>query len=171
MKQKIVSILKQVLVFLVLVFLMTLVLDWFRSPSYPDNFVKQKFTTITGKQYTLNELSQEKPLLVYVWASWCSICRLTTPSVSELYNDGYNVISIAMRSGDDNKILAYLDKKDISIPVINDSKGHLMRAWKVAVTPTFIIIDKGQVIYSTTGWTSKLGLKLRLMAVGLVNKV
>ncbi|WVD63289.1 hypothetical protein RHO15_07325 [Utexia brackfieldae] len=68
-------------------------------------------TTTTGDNVTLMALSQDKPLLVYMWASWCVICRLTTPTVGLLAAEGYNVVSIALRSGDDNKISAYLAKK------------------------------------------------------------
>ena len=101
-------------------------------------------------------------MLVYFWASWCGVCRYTTPSVAKLAAQGGNVLSVALRSGDDQQVAAWLAAKRLSLPVVNDPAGELAARWQVGVTPTFVIIDKGKVAQSTTGWTSYWGMKLRL---------
>lgn len=161
----------QGLIALVLIFVISTALDWLRAPTFPDDFMQHPFTTIEGDTVTFNQLSQDKPLLVYIWASWCSICRLTTPSVGNLSADEYNVISIALRSGDEASIRTYLGKKQIRLPVINDDRGELSRAWDIAATPTFIFIHKGKVSYSMTGWTSEWSLKLRLALISLMDSI
>ena len=112
-------------------------------------------------------LSQERPLLIYVWATWCSICRYTTPAVNQLAEEGGNVVSIAMRSGDNAKLARWVDKKQLKMPVINDENGALSQAWQVSVTPTLVIVSKGNVVSTTTGWTSYWGLKIRMWWAGL----
>ena len=112
-------------------------------------------------------LSEQKPLLVYVWATWCNVCRFTSPSVNKLAEQGGNVVSIAMRSGDDRRLAQWMHKKDLTMPVINDPRGELVQRWQVSVTPTLVVIDKGQPVSATTGWTSYWGMKLRLWWAGI----
>ncbi|MCG4788825.1 protein disulfide oxidoreductase, partial [Roseburia faecis] len=44
----------------------------------------------------------------------------------------------------------------------NDERGDLAARWQVSVTPSFLIVKDGKVVSTTTGWSSGLGLKLRL---------
>ncbi|MNT86119.1 hypothetical protein D3C72_2263670 [compost metagenome] len=53
------------------------------------------------------------------------------------------------------------------MPVVNDPRGKLSAQWQIGVTPTLVFISKGQVVQSTTGWTSYWGMKLRLWWAGL----
>ncbi|MGG5840505.1 redoxin domain-containing protein, partial [Huaxiibacter chinensis] len=98
------------------------------------------------KTHDIAALSQDRPLLIYVWATWCSICRFTTPSVDKLAKEGGNVVSIALRSGDDAKLARWVEKKQLSMPVINDKNGALSQQWQVSVTPTLIMVSKGEVV-------------------------
>lgn len=142
------------------------VMDSWRAPQAPLAFADQPLHTLDGQEVTLNTLSQDRPLLVYFWASWCGICRFTTPTVAEMAQEGGNVIGIALRSGDDEKVQRYLQAKHYQMPLVNDPQGRLSANWQVSVTPTLVIIDKGQVVSSTTGFTSGWGMKLRLWWAG-----
>lgn len=120
------------------------------------------FTLLDGQQTSLAALSQDQPLLVYYWASWCGVCRFTNPTVQTLFADGKNVLSVALRSGDDPQQHPNMAKKGFTLATLNDPQGQLATRWQVHVTPTFLIIKKGQLISTTSGWTSSLGLRLRL---------
>ncbi|EFE95541.1 protein disulfide oxidoreductase [Serratia odorifera] len=137
-------------------------MDTLRAPQAPDAFAEQQLATLDGSAVSLAQLSQQRPLLVYFWASWCGVCRYTTPSVAKLAALGDNVLSVALRSGDDVQVAEWLAGKRLSLPVVNDPNGALAAQWQIGVTPTLVIIDKGKVVQSTTGWTSYWGMKLRL---------
>jgi len=137
-------------------------MDFLRAPQAPADFGHQSLQTLDGQTFTLNEKSQQQPLLVYFWATWCGVCKFTTPNVGKLSANGGNVVSVALRSGDGEKIERYLQGKKITMPVINDPRGEISSAWDIGVTPTFVVIDKGRVLSTTTGWTSYWGMKLRL---------
>ncbi|HEJ9094577.1 TPA: protein disulfide oxidoreductase [Serratia odorifera] len=137
-------------------------MDTLRAPQAPDAFAEQQLATLDGSAVSLAQLSQQRPLLVYFWASWCGVCRYTTPSVAKLAALGDNVLSVALRSGDDVQVAEWLVGKRLSLPVVNDPNGALAAQWQIGVTPTLVIIDKGKVVQSTTGWTSYWGMKLRL---------
>ncbi|MCV2532784.1 protein disulfide oxidoreductase [Enterobacter wuhouensis] len=141
--------------------------DRYRQPTLPDNFSAMPMQSIDGTTYDLTALSQERPLLIYVWATWCSICRFTTPSVDKLAGEGGNVVSIAMRSGDDAKLERWREKKQLTMPIVNDVNGALSQQWQVSVTPTLVIVSKGNVVSTTTGWTSYWGMKMRMWWAGV----
>lgn len=141
--------------------------DYYRQPALPADFSATPMHSIEGKLFDLTALTQERPMLIYVWATWCSICRFTTPSVNKLAGEGGNVVSIALRSGDDAKLARWVEKKQLIMPVINDARGTLSQQWQVSVTPTLVIVSKGNVVSTTTGWTSYWGMKLRMWWAGV----
>lgn len=110
----------------------------------------------------LHAISQQKPLLLYVWATWCGVCRYTTPSVASLAADSGNVLTVALRSGDNVTLEKWLTRKKMTLPTVNDPSGQLARQWDIQVTPTLVVISQGEVKSVTTGWTSSWGMRLRL---------
>jgi thiol-disulfide isomerase/thioredoxin len=140
----------------------SLAVDYFRQPALPQNFSATPLQTLDGMTLDLNAMSQQKPLLLYVWATWCGVCRYTTPSVASLAADGGNVVTVALRSGDNATLEKWLAKKKMTAPTVNDHSGQLARQWDVQVTPTLVVISQGEVKSVTTGWTSGWGMRLRL---------
>ena len=147
-----------VVVLLTIVFLM----DWWRAPKMPTAFDSTQLHTLDGQAVALSSLSEDRPLLLYFWASWCGVCRYTTPSVAQLVGEGENVMTIALRSGEPQDVTRWLAQKKIHLPVVNDASGELSRNWQIGVTPTLVVLYKGEVVSSTTGWTTLWGMKLRL---------
>ncbi len=136
-------------------------MDWLRSPDLPADVAQQPLTSLQG-EINLAELSREQPVLVYVWATWCGVCKLTTPSVAALSQQGTQVVSVALRSGNDARVTTWLEKKGLRSIVVNDEYGALSQRWQINATPTFIVLHQGKVISTNSGWTSSWGLKLRL---------
>ena len=118
--------------------------------------------SVQGEAVDLLAMSQEKPVLVYFWATWCSVCSTVSPSV-DFVSDGYQVVTIALSSGADERVQRYLGAKDYDFTVINDEKGLISREWGISVTPTLFVIDKGEVSSVTTGFTSPFGMWARLL--------
>lgn len=150
------------LVLLLLLSAVLLLLDGWRAPQLPATFDSAPLRTLDGSTVTLGSLSEERPLLLYFWASWCGVCRFTTPDVALLAAEGANVMTVALRSGDEQRVAGWLEKKKVALPVINDEQGALSGSWQINVTPTLVVLYKGEMVSSTTGWTSYWGMKLRL---------
>lgn len=136
-------------------------MDWLNRPQLPDDLARQPLASMQG-EVSLAALSQQRPVLVYVWATWCGVCKLTTPTVAALSQQGAEVVSVALRSGDDAHVATWLQKKGVQGIAVNDARGSLAQRWQISATPTFIVLYQGRVISTTSGWTSSLGLKLRL---------
>ncbi len=122
-------------------------------------------TLINGESIDLQALSTDQPVLVYFWGSWCSICTIVSPAINEIAQD-YRVVTIALTSGSDQRIKAYLKANNLDFAVVNDKKGHFSQHWKVSITPSIFIIQNGEIRSITTGYTSKLGLQFRLWWYG-----
>jgi len=157
---------RELLILLLIVLAVVMAMDWLRAPQAAVAFDAQALTTLSGERVSLAQRSRDKPLLVYFWASWCGVCRFTTPYVARLAEEGGNVLTVALSSGDDLQVEQWLARKRLTLPVVNDPHGELSAQWQVGVTPTLVVISQGKVVQSTTGWTSYWGMKLRLWWAG-----
>lgn len=117
--------------------------------------------TLKGDWLDINKMSQDKPVLIYFWATWCSVCDLVSPSVNWL-SDSHQVVSIAITSGPNKRLKQYIQYKDYHFPVINDEKGLISQQWGVTATPSVVIVNKGAIASITTGASTPIGLWLRL---------
>lgn len=141
----------------------SMVVDWYRKPNIADfSFSAQNLKTVSNQTIDLKNLSESnQTLLVYVWGSWCGICRYTSPAVEKLYQEGVPAIGIALESGNKNEVVTYMHNKGLTFPVLNDEHGASAQQWGVQVTPTMLWVKHGKVVHSSAGISSYLGLKLR----------
>ncbi len=122
---------------------------------------------LDGKSFVLPD-KPAQPVLVYFWASWCPICRATQGSIESLSRDNPNVITVAMQSGNSGAVQQYMREQGVNFPVINDTEGHVSAAWGVQAVPASFIIDKdGKIRYVEIGYTTEIGLRIRLWLAGL----
>ena len=119
-------------------------------------------TTIAGKPYTL-PAHPAQPVLVHFWATWCPICRAEQSSIVAIAHDHPNVITVAMQSGKPEEVAKYMHEQGIDFPVVNDTDSRLSNAWGVRGVPaSFIIAPDGTIRFIEVGYTTGLGLRLRL---------
>lgn len=103
-----------------------------------------------------------KPVLLHFWASWCGICRFEHGSIDSIAED-HQVITIMTRSGTEAEALQYLAENKISARVILDEDGELADSYKVRGVPASFIIDAdGNITDVEIGYSSELGLRLRM---------
>lgn len=153
---------KELIGLIVILFIVFTVMDFWRKPESLAPILLEPQPLATGESVSLATLSEKQPVLVYFWATWCGVCKITSPTVAELAKSGVPVISVALRSGDSERLLVGMTKKELNFPVINDINGQLANAVGISATPTFMIIDNGKMVSFTTGWTSYWGIKARL---------
>ena len=78
-------------------------------------------------------------------------------------SESFNVLTIAVNSGDDDNIKEYLSKNDLNFRFINDKDGYYSNKFNIEVYPTTLIYDKNKnLIFSDVGYTTTFGLWLRM---------
>lgn len=124
--------------------------------------------TLSGQRYTLPS-HPGKAVLVHFWAAWCPICRHEQGSIEEISkNHPDNVLTVAMQSGPSAAVSRHMREQGIEFPVLNDPDGALSRSWGVhAVPASFIIGPDGTIRFVEVGYTTGLGLRIRLWLADL----
>jgi thiol-disulfide isomerase/thioredoxin len=160
MRDKIVKYFKEILLFFLVMTIFANILSFYRS----NNLNKEALNISTvnllhDKSYVL---PKNEPILIHFWASWCPTCKVEAPNIQKI-SKSYNVLTIALKSGSDAEIEEYLKSRDLNFKVVNDIDGAITDKFSVSIFPTTIIYDKnGEVVFSDVGYTSTLGLWLRM---------
>jgi thiol-disulfide isomerase/thioredoxin len=122
---------------------------------------------LSGSAYAL-PARPGQPVLVHFWATWCPICRSEQDSIAAIAQDRPDTITVAMQSGSNAEVAKHLAAQDLHFPVLNDSDGRISSAWGVhAVPASFIISPNGRIRFVEVGYTTALGLRLRLWLAGM----
>ncbi len=161
-KQKLKHYAKELLITGALLILVANALSYFRAPDLKDDTLPQISTLLSNKELysTLDEAG--KPLLIHFWATWCPTCKLEAANIQSI-SEHYSVLTIAVKSGSDDKVNAYLKEHALDFKVINDQEGILAEQFSVPAYPTTFIYDKdGRLGFSEVGYTSTPGLYLRM---------
>ena len=122
---------------------------------------------LSGQSYVLAR-QPGKPVLVHFWASWCPICRAEQGSIQALHEQGSEVVGIALQSGSAAEVQRYMREQGTGFPTLNDPDGRIAALWGVHATPaSFILSPDGRIRFVEVGYTSGIGLRLRLWLAGL----
>lgn len=156
--------LKQGVQLLLIVALVSALADWWRSPAVPADAAQMR---LPESAQTLAQASRDETVVLYFWATWCSICRHTSPALEKLHQDGVKVVGIVLQSGSEAEVQAYLRDHNWHFATLNDPRGAVSQRWKIRATPTIVFVRGGKVRHSTSGIASYWGLKARLAAVSL----
>ena len=103
-----------------------------------------------------------KPVLVYFWATWCPICKFHKQTIEDLSQD-HTVITVASWSDDLDQIQNYFTDPRLLAMTLHDPDGELAVRYGVGAVPSFFILDSaGNIRFVERGFTSSMGLRLRL---------
>ena len=121
---------------------------------------------LDGKNFELYQ-NKNRPILVHFWASWCPVCKLEQSNIENIAKD-YPVITIAMQSGDNEELSQFMRQEKLSFKVINDERGILSQSYNIRGVPVSFIVNKDNKIeFVEVGYTTEIGLRLRLWWAGL----
>ena len=125
-----------------------------------------KATTLNGQFFELYK-NKQRPVLVHFWATWCPVCKLEQSNINNIAKDKF-VITIAMQSGHDAELKKFMNEENLTFHVINDETGALSRLYNIKGVPVSFIINKDNKIeFVEVGYSTEIGLRLRLWWAGL----
>jgi thiol-disulfide isomerase/thioredoxin len=160
MKQKLLYYTKEILTFFIVLTILTNLLSLYKSQDLNKSPLPIKSVNLLDStHYTL---PKDKPILIHFWATWCPTCKMEADNIQRL-SQSYNVLTIAVKSGNDNEISKYLKEHNLSFKVVNDKDGSLAQLFHISGYPTTFIYNKQhQLTFSEVGYTSSLGLYIRM---------
>jgi len=148
---------------LLVMFILSNIISYLRSPELESTQLpKIEAQLLDGSMF---RMEVGKPLLLHYWAVWCPTCKLEAANI-EAVSKEYNVLTIAVNSGSDSKVKAYMQEHDLNFKVINDVEGIWAKRFKVEAYPTTFIYDnKGKLRFTEVGYTTTAGLRARLKII------
>ena len=160
MKSNIKSLAKELFIGALLLFIFTNIISYLRKPELSSTQLPELHVILLdGSSYSPKS---GKPLVIHFWATWCPTCKLEASNIEAISKE-YEVLTIAVNSGDNAKIKAYMTDKALTFRVVNDSEGVLAKQFHVEAYPTTFIYDaKGELQFSEVGYTSTVGLLARV---------
>lgn len=100
---------------------------------------------------------------VYFWAEWCPICKAQEGSIDALQSD-WPVLTVAMQSGDAAAVAKVLGERQLSWTTALDPDGRIAARYGLRGVPALVVIDpQGRLETVTVGYTTELGMRLRLI--------
>ena len=163
-KWSIKKILKEVVVTLLMVFVISMVLNYIRKPDTDTVLANIKASLISGDRISLRG-DGSKPIVIHFWAIWCPTCKLEAPNLESIKDEAH-LVTIAVNSGSDSELKAFMQERGYTYSVVNDADGELSKQFGVGAFPTTFIYDSnGSLEFSEVGYSTTIGLKARLALV------
>jgi thiol-disulfide isomerase/thioredoxin len=122
---------------------------------------------------TLSEL-RGQPILINIWASWCSPCRAEMPAMEHVYQEykdqGFIILAVnATNQDDSDKALAFAQEYGLSFPILFDTDGGVSQKYRVRALPTSFFVDQQGIIQEVVVGGPMAEALLRIRVEELVN--
>jgi peroxiredoxin len=127
-------------------------------------------TAFDGRTVTLDGF-RGRPMVVSFFESWCSICQVEQPDLSQVAREFAGRVGFVGVSYHDTVAAgrAYQRRFGIAYPLANDPSGRTWARWGVPYQPVTVLVDKqGRVAERFDGGTT--GGTLRAALVYLVDE-
>ncbi len=130
-------------------------------------------TTIDGNTISLKQsMEEDKPVVVYFMASWCSTCARNWPALSEVYPEFENdltFVAISIDPSDSEDVIRKLAKdRNFKFP---STEGHpqVMLDFGVSNQATTVGVDRqGNIVFKKPGQALSAD-EYRSLFAGLIN--
>ncbi len=161
MKEKFIYYTKEILLFILVITIFANGISFYKSQEL--NKQPLKLQSIKLFNNTIYTMEKDEPLLIHFWATWCPTCKMEVDNIQRI-SKHYNVLTFAVKSGSDYDIYQYMQERGLDFPVVNDKDGSFAQEFHINAYPTTFIYDKNHnLIFSEVGYTSSIGLYLRML--------
>jgi len=162
--KKIIHYIKEIIFLIIAVTIMINVMSLYKSQSLTHTPLNiRSIELIDGSVY---KVKSDKPLLVHFWATWCPVCKLEASNIAFL-SKHFEVLTIAVKSGNDAKVRKFLQEHNYDFKVFNDSNAALASKFHITGFPTTFIYNKEhKLAFTDVGYSSTLTLYLKMLWAG-----
>ncbi len=123
-----------------------------------------ELVTLKGDLVSLDGL-QGKAVLLYFFAPWCSICRLSADNLNDLRaardEEELAIFMMALSYESRAEVESFVADLDLQVPVLLGTEQQ-MQDYKIQGFPTYYVIDQGGKLASKSmGYSTELGMRVR----------
>lgn len=112
-----------------------------------------------GKQVKLSALKGKRVILNF-WSTWCKPCIEEMPDMQTFYNESgtsdIEILAVSINRETDSTVKNFVQKLDITFPVLLDFAKLVARRYKIFALPTSFLINERGVIVKK--WYGKMDL-------------
>lgn len=110
--------------------------------------------TPAGDIVSLSDFSGQ-PVLVFLWASWCPICKGTMPNLQTVYDEyadqGFEILAVDMAFQDTlTTAIDYFQTEGYTYTMLIDRDGQMARDYQMHGLPTSILVGPDGVVLDVT---------------------
>lgn len=103
-------------------------------------------TTLAGDTVTLESL-RGRVVLLNLWATWCTPCRLETPYLQEVFEEqrdrGFEIVGVSMDTGDAaDDVAMFVEEFGVTYTILHDPQMRGMELYQVLGLPATFLIDR-----------------------------
>ena len=107
-------------------------------------------STPEGTAVTLSDY-QGQPVLVFLWASWCSVCKATMPGLQEVYSAyhprGFEILAVNTTNQDSLQVaMDYFQTQRYTYPFLIDGDGAVSQAYQLHALPTAVLVGPDGIV-------------------------
>ena len=104
-----------------------------------------------------------KKTLVYFFAPWCSVCRVSISNLEMLYkyNPDIDIKAVVLDYQSIAEVEQFAKNLDLTFPILLGNQ-NVKQAFKVSAYPSYYVLDEnGAIEHRSLGYSTALGLYLR----------
>jgi hypothetical protein len=101
--------------------------------------------------------------LIYAFAPWCSICRMSASNLNRLKSLSINTSAIALSYGDVKDVQDFVATTGLEIPVLLADESNEAALSVTAFPSYFLLSPEGEIVKSWSGYTTTAGIIGRVL--------
>lgn len=118
-----------------------------------------RLVSLEGETVNLSEPG--KRTLVYFFAPWCSICKVSIGNLDYVQSTDLNVVRVALDYRDSSEVERFVEQNDVNGQVLLGT-NFIKENFQIQGYPTYYLLDKdNKVVSRSFGYSTALGLKLK----------
>lgn len=114
-------------------------------------FIAPEFSLNTPDGITHSLSDYDGPVLVLLWASWCSVCKRIMPGLQSVYEDynsqGFEILAINTTFQDSlSNAINYFQSQGYTYTFLLDRNGDVSREYQLHALPTSVLINPEGIV-------------------------
>ncbi|MBD1389574.1 TlpA family protein disulfide reductase [Neiella sp. HB171785] len=108
--------------------------------------------------------ANERQKLLYFFAPWCGVCRISMPAVDALAeaHPDVDIVAIALSYQDDAEVRQFISELGLSLPVYLGNQ-NIQSQFQITVYPSYYLVSEQlRIIERGVGYSTQMGLSLML---------